>query len=318
MSEAAPRLWFLRPLETCGSIRAGVATALALWSVGAVAIFAAGDRASPMSLRFVAQFPLYVGYSLAFAPVVLARLIQEVPALEGVDRLSVPLQITASIVGIAMHLLMATLSPALPEAVFRPLLWLVYVESIFVWILFVPISIIFLRAIRRLRHLGRDACPNLLEATPLAPFGRAGTSLALYFGGMIAFGTIVTPALSVAGWEQVHMGQAPVVSRTLFTLLLVAAVYLPLSGARLAIREAKRAELTRIAARVGHHGEVLNAPDGAERASALMTYRERIQSVPEWPFAVGTAPRAVLYIALPFLSWVAAALVERALGAVLK
>ena len=90
------------------------------------------------------------------------------------------------------------------------------------------------------------------------------------------------------------MGQAPVVAATLFTLLLVAAVYLPLSGARLTIQAAKRAELARIAARAGHHSEVLDAQDGPERASGLMAYRERIQRVPEWPFAVGTAPRAIL------------------------
>ena len=101
-------------------------------------------------------------------------------------------------------------------------------------------------------------------------------------------------------------------------LLLVAAVYLPLSGARLAIRDAKRVELTRIAAKVGHHGEVLDAQDGPERASGLMTYRERIERVSEWPFSVGTAPRTILYVALPFLSWIAAALVERVLGAFLE
>ena len=48
-----------------------------------------------------------------------------------------------------------------------------------------------------------------------------------------------------------------------------------------------------------------------------MAYRERIRAVPEWPFGVGTAPRALLYVALPLLSWIAAALVERALGTVL-
>ena len=48
-----------------------------------------------------------------------------------------------------------------------------------------------------------------------------------------------------------------------------------------------------------------------------MAYRERIQAVPEWPFGVGAAPRALLYVALPLLSWIAVALVERSLDVVL-
>jgi hypothetical protein len=318
MNAASPRLWFLSPLETFGSIRFGFATGLALWSLGAVVLFVAGDRASPLGLRFAAMFPLYIGYSLAFAPVVLARLILDVHELAGIDRFSVPVQIAVLTLSVAIHLLMATLTPTGPEGAFQPLLWLARFESLLLWVVVVPIIIVFLRAIYRLRHLGRAARPNLLEDTPLAPFGRAGTALALYFGGMVALGSFVTLAISVGGSERVDLGQAPVVSRTLFTLLLLAAVYLPLSGARLAIRDAKLSELTRIAAKVGHHSEVLDTQDGPERASGVMAYRERIQGVSEWPFSVGTAPRAILYIALPFLSWIAAALVERVLGAFLE
>ena len=76
-------------------------------------------------------------------------------------------------------------------------------------------------------------------------------------------------------------------------------------------------QLDRIAGEIGHHSEVLADPDGPARVDRLLAYRERIRAIPEWPFGVGAAPRAVLYVALPLLSWIAAALVERSLDAVL-
>lgn len=121
MSDTSPRLWFLRLLETYGSIRSGFATALVLWSLGAVAVFAAGD-ASPIGLYFAVIFPLYIGYNLAFAPVVLAWLAHAVNELEGIDRLSIPLPIAASAVGVAIHAWMVTLTPAASGGAFPPLL----------------------------------------------------------------------------------------------------------------------------------------------------------------------------------------------------
>ena len=78
-----------------------------------------------------------------------------------------------------------------------------------------------------------------------------------------------------------------------------------------------QAELARISEQLGHHDEVLVASGELERADLLMAYRERVAGVAEWPFGVGTAPRALFYLALPLLSWIAAALVERLLGSVL-
>lgn len=252
MNGATPRLWFLAPLETLGSVRVGLGLALALWSAGAATVVAA-DGATDTSVRFVAMFPLYLGYHLAFAPVVLARLQREVPELEGADRLGVPLQLAASAAAVAMHAMMAALSPSAPVDLFRPLIWLIHFESLSLWLLTVPIVILFLRALWRMRHIGRNARPNLLEATPLAPYGRVATLVALYFGGIIGVGLFVRTTVEVAIGEPVDMGSAPAVSTTMFTLLLLVAAYLPVSGARLAIRAAKQLELTRIADQVGRH-----------------------------------------------------------------
>ncbi len=305
-SEATTKLWFLPPVETLGSFRVGFGVALGLLAVNLAAALVLGG-ATPLKIRFGINFALGVGYILAFAPTMLARLANEIDGMEGVDRLGARGQGVASAIGVAIAAILFTLSPMSKDA-FR---WVLEAESFLLWILNVPIAFVLIQALRRLHHLGRVARVNLLEPRPLPAFGRAAAMIALYLAGSFVIFTLAT----IVGRPGGARAELPsVISLTLF---LVAAVYLPLSGARSGIRAAKQAELNQIAADLGHHHDVLAGPDGPDRVDRLMAYRERIRAVPEWPFGVGTAPRALLYIALPLLSWVAAALVERSLNAVL-
>ena len=107
-----------------------------------------------------------------------------------------------------------------------------------------------------------------------------------------------------------------VVSNVLGVVLIIS-FYVPLSGARHCIRAAKQGELERIDIDVGDHRKVLAEPDGPDRVDRLLAYRERIRAIPEWPLGLRGAPRALLYIAIPLLSWVAGAFVERWLDALL-
>ena len=53
--------------------------------------------------------------------------------------------------------------------------------------------------------------------------------------------------------------------------------------------------------------------DDAENLSAvtrLLIYRREIQQAPEWPFDMPALTRLGLYLILPPLTWVAAALIE--------
>jgi len=291
-----------------GSFRVGFGVALGLLALNLTAALILGGATS-LAIRFGMLFPLSTGYVLAVAPVVLARLRKEVDELEGVDRLGAPGQAAASAAGVAIATIFITLSPASgSESMFR---WVLLPEDFLYWILNAPIAFVLIRALWRLRRLGRVARVNLLEARPLAAFGRTAALIALYVAGSFVIFTLVT-ILGRPGGARAELPS--VVSLTFF---IIAALYLPLSGARSAIRAAKQAELDRIAEQLGHHDEVLGAFDGPDRADRLMAYRERVRGVPEWPFGVGTAPRALLYVALPLLSWIAAALVERAVAAVL-
>ena len=52
-------------------------------------------------------------------------------------------------------------------------------------------------------------------------------------------------------------------------------------------------------------------PETLARLAPLLTYRREIQNVSEWPFDLGTMTRLGLYLIIPPLTWVGAALIER-------
>jgi hypothetical protein len=314
MNEATPRVWFLSTLDRLGSVRVGACVMLGLWALALAAALLVGN-VPPRGIVFATMFPLLLGYTLAVSPVVLSRLLVEFDELKGIDRIGVPGQVAATVAGLAINLMLGALSEVPAEQIGEIRWFTVFASSLW-WIVFAPMSFIFVRILWRLRRLGMVANVNLLDARPLAEFGRAASLITLYIGAFVAvgtFGIVVTRTFIAETGEDT----VPLLVVTVLTCFVIAAVYLPLSGARRAIRAAKRAELARIGKQFGHHDEVLVAFDGPERADRLMAYRERVAGVAEWPFGVGTAPRALFYVTLPLLSWIAAALVERALGSVL-
>ena len=309
MSEATPRLWFLPPVERWGSFRVGFGVGLGLL-VGNLAAALVLGGVDQLEIRFAVNYSLGVGYSLAVGCAALTSLRQGIDGMQGVDRLSSRGQGLASAVGVTIAALPAALSPM--QMQMHPFYWVLVAGNILFWILIVPLFFVFIRALWRLRRLGKVAEVNLLESRPLAAFGRAAAWIALFGAGNSVIFTLTIVVGRTAG------AQAELPSLVFQTVFLAAALYLPLSGARVGIRAAKQAELDRIAAELGHHGNVLGEVDGPDRVVRLMAYRERIQAVSEWPFGVGTAPRALLYVALPLLSWIAAAMVERSLDVVLE
>ncbi|MBL6691279.1 MAG: hypothetical protein ISP91_12890, partial [Pseudomonadales bacterium] len=52
------------------------------------------------------------------------------------------------------------------------------------------------------------------------------------------------------------------------------------------------------------------SPDDVHQLEVLLQRRERVSSAPTWPADVSTFQRFLLYIIIPPLAWVGAALVE--------
>ena len=314
MKEETPRVWLLPPLDRWGSVRIGVGVTLALWATAFALAVILGDVPA-RSIRFAITFSLFLGYTLAFSPIVLARLQGDFDELDRIDRLGVTGQLVATVVGLGIHFMLGALSSERQFGM-GAFGWFAFTASTIWWIVFSPVAFVFIRALWRLRRLGMAAKVNLLHARPLARFGRAASSVALFVGAFVATG-VFSIGVSQTFIDPSNDETTPQIAVILFACFMISAVYLPLSGARLAIRAAKQAELARVSEQLGHHDEVLVASDGLERADRLMAYRERVESVAEWPFGVGAAPRAFFYVTLPLLSWIAAALVERALASVL-
>ena len=97
---------------------------------------------------------------------------------------------------------------------------------------------------------------------------------------------------------------------------------MPVSGLRRRIRQRKDAELERIArALAGKPGAMEGSELGDEARTLdrlrLLQWRSELETAREWAFDAPVLRRFALFVALPFVSWVAAALVERNLEAVL-
>jgi hypothetical protein len=108
------------------------------------------------------------------------------------------------------------------------------------------------------------------------------------------------------------------VSMTLF--LAVLALVLPARGAHRRLQEAREARLARVRAaiRVRTGDEpTAEAPFPSLSLADLLAYEERLRGASTWPYDLGALLRFGAYLALGLGSWVGAAIVERALGAVL-
>jgi len=152
---------------------------------------------------------------------------------------------------------------------------------------------------------------DLFDRDWLAPFASQGLLCALLW---LAIPTIFA----------LNVGDAPFAVLALpLTLGCIAvgwaALWLPTSGVRHSLVEAKRDELARV-------HRALKGDRGALRALAvaprepepsltdLIAYERFIRELPTTPFDQGNRIRFLLYLALPLGSWLGGALVERAIG----
>lgn len=165
-----------------------------------------------------------------------------------------------------------------------------------------------------LSRLGRDhARVRLLGRAELRPFVRCGVRLGRnwFIGSAIAMLLLLDLRLT-----------GVVIAVLLLTLGLgVASLILPCFGVHQRLRQAKRTELARLRAAIEARSEALFSagpdPDDDSRLPALLAYESRVQQAGEWPFDTPTLLRFALLVLIPIASWVAGALVERLVDAVL-
>lgn len=154
---------------------------------------------------------------------------------------------------------------------------------------------------------------DLLDLGRFAPFARQGLRSALPGVLILSFF-----ALNLVDRDWI------VVSGSLGSVALAwmtASVLLPMRGAHERIREAKGAELARvnamIRARLGRSGETREDP-GSLGLADLLSYRNFVSALSEWPLDAPLRTRFLLYTLIPLGSWLGGAFVERILDAALS
>jgi hypothetical protein len=159
------------------------------------------------------------------------------------------------------------------------------------------IALLFARLARRVRI-------DLLRLRALTPFADVAviSTLAL-IGAQAAFPLLwldagTSPIASIPG----------VVATGIPMLFLFA---LPLVPIHRAIAAAKAAELARLDAEVAAtSGRGRHDAAHLAQVAPLLIYRREIESAQEWPFDTGASGRLALYLVIPPLTWVGAALIQ--------
>jgi hypothetical protein len=170
---------------------------------------------------------------------------------------------------------------------------------------------------RAFSRLGDRLVPvDLLDRSPLAPFGRRALRNVLLWMLLAAFLSLTYLG---EGWATDLM----VLALLTLSAFALAAFLLPLAGAHRRIRDLKREELARIRTAIREaRDEALapgpGAPVRGGRLADLVSYEARIAAVAAWPIDTSMLLRFGLYLAIGFGSWIGAALVERALDTALQ
>ena len=157
-------------------------------------------------------------------------------------------------------------------------------------------------------RLGRDALRiDALRPQQLAPFATVALLPSLMLMGTQLF----YPLLSLGGQFNA------IATLPGFVMTLASAGYLllrPIWPVHVHMREAKASLLASTDAGLARWREQNPdrnyAPEGLHDLVPMLTFRQHVLGLPEWPFNLGLLGRWLFYIVIPPLTWVLAALME--------
>jgi hypothetical protein len=194
--------------------------------------------------------------------------------------------------------------------------WVVAAVSFYV-ILIYQLGAALLLTVRSLGHLGETLLElDLFDPDRGRPLARFGLRLVLVFALLSAAG-LVAPALlgaaapgSAAGATAVNL------------IWCAVCLTLCLNGLVRQMGRLKREELARVDHAILGRADALDDSPVADRLQPLgfvdlLAYRRELDARRTWPIDARMWVRLLLYLVLPPLSWVAAALVEQGVGTLL-
>lgn len=231
--------------------------------------------------------------------------------IEGIRRRTLAEEFGALAIGLTAgcvhHLLLAgSVAEAVRIALYSPASAGLAVGTLAVWIFLTNAIFALVKNARVFRMLGRTIPIDLLSHRAYTPFARVAVSSTLaIIGAQAAF-----PIM----WIDADASALATIPGLIATTVAMAFLFgLPLWPIHRAIAKAKREELQRLDALINATAAALPAQhDGIRIAqlNPLLAYRREIEAVREWPFDTNVAGRLALYLVIPPLTWVGAALIE--------
>ena len=160
-------------------------------------------------------------------------------------------------------------------------------------------------------QLARRTTIDLLNTATLTPYARVAVSSTLAVIGAQASFPLMLIEGDASPWA---FAPGLVATGGPMVLLLLLPVW-PIHRAIAAAKHARLAELNRAIAQAPAPNPA--EPATLERLNPLLSFRREIHQVSEWPFDVGLTTRLGLYLIIPPLTWVGAALIENLVEALL-
>lgn len=172
-----------------------------------------------------------------------------------------------------------------------------------VWLVLTVVTTALIETAYAFNDAAKRVEVNLMNTRGLRPFAVIAMSFALaMIGAQAALTLMFLEGFSLSGF-------LPGWLALFVTMLFLMA--LPVWPVHRAIVAAKQAEVTRINAAI--EAAPVDETDPVQKAAIvgpLLQYRREILEVPEWPFDLGFVARIGLYLLIPPVTWVGAALIE--------
>lgn len=157
-------------------------------------------------------------------------------------------------------------------------------------------------------NLGRDYVRiDLLNTKALTPFARVAViSTLVLIGAQAAF-----PLMFIEGEFNVLTVLPGFLA---ITIPMVIILVMPLWPIHRRIQTAKKQEFSAIQLEINQQAagnqDLISDQPALQTMNSLLAYRREIMQVSEWPFDIGAITRLGLYLIIPPLTWVGAALIE--------
>ncbi|MEM7360092.1 MAG: hypothetical protein AAF431_13400 [Pseudomonadota bacterium] len=189
------------------------------------------------------------------------------------------------------------------------------VGTLMVWTVMTIVTTGLIQQAALFARLGANQAQlSLLNKRKLLPFARVSIISSLSIIGAL----VLFPLMSI-GDDVSLVESLPGAIATLIPLIVM--FIIPIWPVHRRLTVMKENELNAIDEKISHEiqpsGKVELELEQLDRLAPLLNYRREIANVSTWPFDIGTLTRLSLYLILPPLTWVGAALIENLVDSML-